>query len=187
MIPQPVLTRWGTWLSAVEYYVDNFEAVKVVIDQLNGNDAQSIRDSKKSFASPNVREQLAFIKANFMCIVSSIKKLETKALELKEYLNVYEDIISKMDMLDDPDFKLKFENIIKRNVGFTSLVQTAYVQKLAPSKMALFKHVPVTSVDVEYTFSVYKTVLSAHRRSFTFENFTKHLIFACNKSISHDM
>lgn len=177
----------------------------MVTDQLCGNDAESItvRDSKKSFASPNVREQLAFIKANFMCIVSSIKKLETKALELKEYLNVYEDISSKMDMLDDPDFKLIFENIIKRNVGFTSLVQikgilygkqndsvqkTAYVvQKLSPSKMALFKNVPVTSVDVEYTFSVYKTVLSAHRRSFTFENFTKHLIFACNKSISHDM
>lgn len=97
----------------------------MVTDQLCGNDAESItvRDSKKSFASPNVREQLAFIKANFMCIVSSIKKLETKALELKEYLNVYEDISSKMDMLDDPDFKLIFENIIKRNVGFTSLVQ----------------------------------------------------------------
>lgn len=29
-VPAPVLTRWGTWLQAVEYYVENFNEIKRV-------------------------------------------------------------------------------------------------------------------------------------------------------------
>lgn len=39
-----------------------------------------------------------------------------------------------------------------------------------------FKYVPITSVDVERSFSVYKTILSNNRRSFVFENIRKYLI-----------
>jgi hypothetical protein len=28
--PQPVLTRWGTWLDAAMYYADNFEGSGVI-------------------------------------------------------------------------------------------------------------------------------------------------------------
>lgn len=43
-----------------------------------------------------------------------------------------------------------------------------------------FKYAPITSVDVERTFSVYKTILSNNRRSFLFENLRKLLIIQCN-------
>jgi hypothetical protein len=30
-VPKPVLTRWGTWLSAVAFYWQNFDSVKIVL------------------------------------------------------------------------------------------------------------------------------------------------------------
>ncbi|KAF0765111.1 DUF659 domain-containing protein [Aphis craccivora] len=39
---------------------------------------------------------------------------------------------------------------------------------------------PITSVDVERSFSKYKNLLSNNRRSFTFDNIKYALIVQCN-------
>lgn len=44
-----------------------------------------------------------------------------------------------------------------------------------------FKHVPITSVEVERNFSIYKTLLSDNRRSFLFEN----IYIISNKMLSY--
>lgn len=46
--------------------------------------------------------------------------------------------------------------------------------------LAYFNYAPITSVDVERSFSIYKNLLSSNRRRFTFENIRKHLIVQCN-------
>jgi len=33
--PEPVITRWGTWLNATMFYADNFETFKNVIENLD--------------------------------------------------------------------------------------------------------------------------------------------------------
>lgn len=43
-----------------------------------------------------------------------------------------------------------------------------------------FKYAPTTSVDVERSFSSYKTLLSDNRRAFTFENLKHLIIIQCN-------
>jgi len=43
--PQPILTRWGTWLNEAFYYCDNLEIIKVIILQLNSED--SIKNRRK--------------------------------------------------------------------------------------------------------------------------------------------
>lgn len=55
-----------------------------------------------------------------------------------------------------------------------------FVKSLSPTELAAFKYTPVTSADVERSFSVYKNVLHAKRRKFTFENLKKHVIVHCN-------
>lgn len=42
--PKPVLTRWATWLTAVTYYVDNFNSIKSVISELD-DESDSIKKS----------------------------------------------------------------------------------------------------------------------------------------------
>lgn len=194
--PQPIVTRWGTWLSACEYYADNFNAVRTVIENLDANDAVSARESKKLFASVDIRQQLAFIKANFMCIVNGINVLESKGLELKVSADIIENVKSTLRSIDSQEFLAKFERILDRNVGYNSLMQikslvydgelenpNEYVDSLPPSLIALFKFAVVTSTDVERTFSIYKTILTERRQSFVFEHLKQHIILACNNEL----
>lgn len=46
MPPQPVLTRWGTWLEAANYYCENYDVLKNIINKLDENDASSIQNQK---------------------------------------------------------------------------------------------------------------------------------------------
>jgi len=39
--PEPIITRWGTWLDAALFYANNFEKFKNVIESLT-DDALSV-------------------------------------------------------------------------------------------------------------------------------------------------
>jgi hypothetical protein len=49
--------------------------------------------------------------------------------------------------------------------------------------ITFFKYAPITSVEVERSFSSYKILLSNNRRSLIFENIKHSLIVQCNTSI----
>ena len=34
--PEPVVTRWGTWLKAANYYADNLTEVKKIVNEFEG-------------------------------------------------------------------------------------------------------------------------------------------------------
>ena len=52
--PQPVLTRWGTWLHAAEYYAENLVEVRDIANSFEGNSVlvtrakAAVNDLKKS-------------------------------------------------------------------------------------------------------------------------------------------
>lgn len=52
-----------------------------------------------------------------------------------------------------------------------------------PETLVLFKFAPVTSVEVERSFSVVKNVLSDRRHNLKVENLKKYLVVMCNHSI----
>jgi len=57
-------------------------------------------------------------------------------------------------------------------------------QDLSPSIATDLKNAPTTSVDVERSFSIYKTIITALRRTnFTPENLEKYIIVHSFKSI----
>jgi hypothetical protein len=58
--PQPIITRWGTWLDAAFYYGMNFDKVKEVVDTFNNS----------------IKNELSVILSNFQCITDTITCLE---------------------------------------------------------------------------------------------------------------
>lgn len=38
--PEPVVTRWGTWIRAAIFYANNFQKLKGLILQMSGDDSQ---------------------------------------------------------------------------------------------------------------------------------------------------
>lgn len=92
------------------------------------------------------------------------------------------------------NFAQKMQAVNKRNAGCKAIVairdvlsghqsDDKYVKKLSPNELTMFKYCPVTSSDVERSFSLYKGLLTEKRRSFTIENLEKHMIVYCNRNI----
>ena len=74
--PEPIITRWGTWLNAVNYYSNNFDIIKNIINSFDSNEAAAIRKSKQLINDSNVKENLVYISTNFMNLSETINKLE---------------------------------------------------------------------------------------------------------------
>jgi len=54
LLPQPVLTRWGTWLKTAAYFCEHFEILKIIIMVLNKDDPTSIEKAQDLMSDDNV-------------------------------------------------------------------------------------------------------------------------------------
>lgn len=98
-----------------------------------------------------------------------------------------------MGSLARKEFGQKLEAVLTRNPGFTQMVvirnvifqnaqpEDSYVQSLSPKELTLFKYAPLTSTDVERSFSEYGNVFTDQRKSFLFENLKQHLVIHYNR------
>ena len=56
----------------------------------------------------------------------------------------------------------------------------------SPSEIKAFKFAPITSVDVERSFSKSKNILSDRRQAFTVDNLKMVVVLNCNKKSEDD-
>nr|CAD2159720.1 unnamed protein product [Meloidogyne enterolobii] len=82
--PQPILTRWSSWLEATIFYSNNFHAVKDVVESFDSLDAAAILKAKEFFNNKRITQQLAYINANFSLISTAIKRFEAQGITLAE-------------------------------------------------------------------------------------------------------
>jgi len=50
--PEPVITRWDSWIKSALFYRENFMEIKGMINQFNSSDALTIREAKEVFENP---------------------------------------------------------------------------------------------------------------------------------------
>lgn len=133
---------------------------------------------------------------NFGFIPLEIKKLETSGILLSESINKIKQIETTLSLAPNiigETISNKLKNVLMKNNGFRVLKNISAIlngenttsrdgipEDLTLNDMVHFKYAPVTSVDVERSFSSYKNILSDRRRSFLFENLKNHLIVQCN-------
>ena len=80
--PNPVITRWGTWIEAVVYYATNFESVQTLVQSLDERECNAIAHGKQLMSSCSIRGDLTFISSMFSTLPWTIAKLENSANEL---------------------------------------------------------------------------------------------------------
>ena len=73
--PEPVITRWGTWINAALFYGEHFDDVKEVVAQLDPHDASCIAAAQRDFDNNSVFQNITMIKAHFKTIPMVIEKL----------------------------------------------------------------------------------------------------------------
>ncbi|KAF0715867.1 DUF659 domain-containing protein, partial [Aphis craccivora] len=189
--PQPVLTRWGTWLSAANYYCEHFETLKEIILGLNREDAISIEKAQDLMNDCDLKSDLIYIYSNFGTLSDSITRLETLGLSLHHSIKIVQDVENKIQQAENrvgQEIIKKLKSVLDKNTGFKTVTTISkmlngekilnqnFPDDLNNSDIAHFKFAPITSVDVERSFSKYKNLLSDNRRSFTIENIKHALI-----------
>lgn len=194
--PEPVVTRWGTWLSAVSYYATNWTLVKSVIEQLKSDDAASIRRAKELFQDNGLLRDLAFIHANFAHIAQAITRLETAGLPLTDSLSIVRNVQERVQATHGgaaAAVQEKLRAVFAKNSGLATLQAASkvlsglaltdgekdLVSKYSPTDFELLQYVPVTSTDVERTFSRYKALLRDNRQNLTVQHVCWHLVSQC--------
>jgi hypothetical protein len=85
--PEPVLTRWGTWLDAVVYYANNFHDFKEIVLDFTDTTTKAITDCKD--VMQELQNNLVFIKANYNFVSKTIEHLEKQQL-LTESIKIIE-------------------------------------------------------------------------------------------------
>ncbi|CAH0563174.1 unnamed protein product [Brassicogethes aeneus] len=124
--PQPILTRWGTWLNGAFYYADNFKKIREILESLDEDDAASIVDAKKAMSTRGVKDDLVYIKCHFQFLIQTIATLETKDQSLSVSLNIIKTLyqnIEKAPRKVAKEVLKKMKNVLEKNPGYEKLVK----------------------------------------------------------------
>jgi hypothetical protein len=136
---------------------------------------------------------LAFIQANFGAIVTCIKRLEAQGLTINESALILHEVYQAVK--DTPGecgdvLQTKIRNVLDNNPDFGTISKIGKILDgenvpnfdMSPDIIAHYKYAPLTSCDVERSFSMYKNILSDNRSRFLSENLEMHLICACESN-----
>lgn len=161
--PQPIHTRWGTWLDAAIYYATHFKQIEDFLNQSDAEEAQSIANARMTIAKANIKKDLGFIKANFECLSIAVTKIQTNGGLLVDAINIFDSIRPKLQSISKrPEFREKFDAVANKNPGLGTLRKilniingdqpdnpNEYIDSLTPAELEAFKYAPAVSCDVE--------------------------------------
>ena len=133
------------------------------------------------------------ISSNYSDLVKTIKKLEERNLKIEDSINLVETQFNFIKNLNQKGVFTKFEYVLSNNSGYKQIKVINDILKgdqnaindleldYSPEEIAAFSFAPITSVDVERSFSAFKSLFTCKRQNFTFENLKKTLIIKCNE------
>jgi hypothetical protein len=197
--PQPVVTRWGTWIEAAVYYAENFTAIKTfVCEKLHSEDAVSIRLAQSLFTKDDILNDLLCIATHFRILPNTIKKLEEKGRALHETLEIFAEMHDWMINLDGVKLNAireKFKAVCTKNSGLSimqsvlSMLKGEYsadgpvtLGQISDTDLLCLKSAPLVTCEVERSFSRYKAIFRDDRHSFKFDTLKMILVIACNSN-----
>ncbi|OXA64048.1 CGG triplet repeat-binding protein 1 [Folsomia candida] len=186
--PNPVITRWGTWLKATEFYAQHFNEMKDIIETIK-NDAASVNTLKTMIQSHDLPRNLAFISLNYTFLAEKLTELQEHGGSLHQTLQYLDEIENKLLKVNGNIGKAvieKFRTVIGKNPDLEKLKQISSIlegesdeelpAELNPAEVAAFNYAPLTSVETERSFSMHKFLLSDRRQEITPENLEMELV-----------
>ncbi|KAL4132025.1 hypothetical protein QTP88_009246 [Uroleucon formosanum] len=128
--PEPILTRWGSWIDAAVYYCENFKIIHHVIFMLDKDEAISIRDAQHYIVKPGLENNLTYIKSNFVKLTMAIDNLQQQNIPLSESIKVVQYIKRSFETLRDQNGKAvnkKLHQVLEKNHGLSALIQISNI------------------------------------------------------------
>ena len=166
--PKPVITRWSTWLNAAFYYAKNYEIIIQILEKFHPKDAICIQKVQKLIKKSQLKIELSYILSNFQFFTEILTKIQSKSASLEKSIELFQEFEAQLlGIKGDFGEKLseKYYYLINKNGGLNITKNIYQIQmginletKLTRDQIAAFKYAPITSCEVERTFSMYKFV-----------------------------
>jgi hypothetical protein len=174
--PQPVLTRWATWLDAAMYYANNLPRVREIVGSFQGT-GMLVRRAKEAVEAPSLCASLVAIKQYYGILGQIVRKSESTSYSIA---NAYQDLTTLSFGADPCGVTAYINRRIQQNTG---LIDISLLRRpeISPTLYAALRSCQATSVSVERTFSKLKKLL-AKDRNFATENVGKYLQLFCNSA-----
>jgi len=174
--PEPVITRWTSWLKAAIYYADNLPEVRNIVNNFNGNGLLVIK-AKEALLDCNLAANLLSIKRDYECVIQLVDRSEKTTYNI---LSAYQDLTMINFGVDSCGIKQYLDKRLKNN---TDLVTIATLSRLdiAPTQYHLIQKCQASSASVERSFSMLKKLL-AKDRPFNYGNIHKYFCVYYNSA-----
>lgn len=166
MHPLPVVTRWGTWLAFCAYLHRHLDGIKEFIAEVEEEENASIAEVAAIAHSCELRQDLIELDS-LQFLACFIKKLEAAGLSIYEQRDLLREVHDRL-----PDrYREKLQQLFSNNPDIDTIFNT-----VSHEVATNFAHAPLTSVDVERSFSILKNILTDRRQSFTKDNFRMYAV-----------
>lgn len=124
--PEPILTRWGTWIhAAILYYCENIKQIRSIVNQLDPDDAISIQMAQYVLLDKSLDVSLTYIKSNFGFLPKKIKCLEKSGLSLNDAITLIENAKVSLQKCNEQKSKSvyqKFNRVYYQKTKVTNLL-----------------------------------------------------------------
>ena len=172
--PQPVITRWGTWLdAAVKYFAENMPQIREIIAKFP-EDGQIVTKVKHAALSPELVLELTEICRCYKSLLNWIGRIEGTSNGI---MQLYRDLHA-LQFHEDPCSISEY--ISNRLLGkdFLDIINCTR-ENITPAMFSQIQQCCATSCTVERSFSLLKKLLSKER-NFLPDNLKKYFIFYYN-------
>jgi hypothetical protein len=146
------------------------------------DDASSIIECKNRLLKSSLQSQLNFIEEHFTTLPHAITYFETQNLSLKEGLSKLDEILNNLKLISG-----EFGDRLQRKLHMLYQISCQKFNDVANERyqkfIPYFDHPPLSSCDVERSFSIFKDILTPKRNRLTEENLEKLVVISVNKNV----
>ena len=170
--PDPVITRWATWLRAALYYSENLPAVRTIVN--NWTSAGLLVSRAKDAQGGRFGAGLGYNKS-ILTLAANVEFLEGSACTITEAYR----LLKNMQFNDD---LCAIKNYIEKQLSNSDLETIINCTNLTidPTRYALLQKAQPTSAAVERSFSMLSKLLRKDR-NFDVKNVNIYMMLYYNK------
>lgn len=170
--PDVIEIRWNSWLNAAFFYANNFSAIKKFASSLSSKNSKAVTKLKEAIASPTIDTSLYEVN-KFKFMTEAITQLEKHGLTVPQQWAILKSVQNKLS----GEYSEKLKRVLKKKPDLN------FFEKMSADQKIKCDYIPMVSIYVEQSFSIYKYILSDRRRSLTEANITKLNVIQFNHFI----
>lgn len=165
-----------------------------MLNLLDESEADAIRTAKTMVDKPSVINSLIFIQQHFHNIPTVIKRLEEQGTRLTESVKIIMDLKENFENVPGEYgvvAREKFSMVLEKTPSFgmlkkiSDVFQNPHAHTISENEVkaeyiSKYTFAPITSCDVERSFSAYKNILSDKRCRLTVKSLEAIMVTYCN-------